>query len=175
VGLAAIMGAKLAGANPLVAVDVDEEKLALARRLGATHTVLAGAGDVVEDVLALVPGGAAWVIEAIGRPQTLNAAVRMLQPRGTAIAVGLGAVGQHFEVPINELVQKQKRVIGSLYGSSIPALDLPVIFELYRSGALPLDELIGARYVLDDVNAAFGALAAGAVGRSVILPGAVAA
>lgn len=172
VGLAAIMGAKLAGAHPLVAVDIDADKLDLARRLGATHTVPAGEGDVVDDVLAVVPGGAAWVIEAIGRPQTLTAAVRMLRPQGTAVAVGLGAVGQSFDVPINDLVQRQKRVVGSLYGSSIPALDLPVIFDLYRSGQLPLDELIGTRYPLDRIGDAFAALASGAVGRAVIVPGA---
>lgn len=173
VGLAAIMGAKLSGAYPLIAVDVDENKLALARRLGATHTVLAGEGDPVDDVLAIAPGGVAWAIEAVGRPQTLTTAVRMLRPLGTAVAVGLGAVGQTFEVPINELVQRQKKIVGSLYGSSVPALDLPAIFELYRAGLLPLDDLIGTRYPLDGVNEAFAALAAGAVGRAVILPGGV--
>ena len=95
------------------------------------------------------------------------------KPSGTAVAGGLGAVGQTFDVPINELVQRQKKIVGSLYGSSVPALDLPAIFELYRAGLLPLDELIGTRYRLDGVNEAFAALAAGAVGRAVIVPGGV--
>ncbi|MGJ9372574.1 zinc-binding dehydrogenase [Nesterenkonia sp. CF4.4] len=170
VGLAAVMGARLAGARPLIAVDIDDGKLELATRLGATATINSRDRDVVEAVLELTGGGAAWVIEAIGRPDTLRDAVQMLRPRGTAVAVGLGAVGQTFEIPINELVQRQKRVVGSLYGSSTPAIDLPVIFELYRSGELPLDELIGARYALEDVTVAFDALAQGAVGRSVIVP-----
>lgn len=170
VGLAAVMGARLAGARPLIAVDVDDDKLALARRFGATHTIDGRDGDVAERVLEITGEGAAWVVEAIGRPQTLAAAVRMLRPTGTAVAVGLGAVGETFDVPINELVQRQKHVVGSLYGSSVPARDLPAIFDLYRSGDLPLDELIGRTYALDEVTEAFDALASGSVGRSIIVP-----
>ncbi len=172
VGLAAVMGAKLAGANPLIVVDLDPAKLSLAAELGATVTIDGRDGDVVEQLLAHIPDGALWVVEAIGRPETLNAAVRMLAPGGTAIAVGLGRVGQTFEVPVNELVQRQKHVIGSLYGSSIPQLDLPVIFELYRAGLLPLDRLVGERYPLERIGDAFDALKAGAVGRGIIYPGA---
>lgn len=171
VGLAAVMGAALAGANPLIVVDLDPAKLELAAELGATATIDGRDGDVVEQVLAHIPDGALWVVEAIGRPDTLNAAVRMLAPGGTAIAVGLGRVGQTFEVPVNELVQRQKHVIGSLYGSSIPQLDLPVIFDLYRAGKLPLDRLVGERYPLDSIGEAFAALKAGAVGRGIVYPG----
>ncbi|MFB2599599.1 zinc-binding dehydrogenase [Herbiconiux sp. P17] len=172
VGLAAVMAAKLAGANPLVVVDVDEAKLRLAAELGATVTIDGRDGDVVEQVLSHVPDGVRWAIEAIGRPETLNSAVRMLRPGGTAVAVGLGKVGQSFDVPINELVQRQKRVVGSLYGSSIPQLDLPVIFDLYRAGQLPLDRLLGERYPLDRIGEAFDALQQGAVGRGIVYPGA---
>ena len=86
-------------------VDLDPAKLSLAAELGATVTIDGRDGDVVEQLLAHIPDGALWVVEAIGRPETLNAAVRMLAPGGTAIAVGLGRVGQTFEVPVNELVQ----------------------------------------------------------------------
>jgi Zn-dependent alcohol dehydrogenase len=171
VGLAAVMAAKLAGANPLIVIDVDEAKLQLAAELGATVTIDGRDGDVVDQVLAHVPDGVHWAVEAIGRPETLNSAVRMLRPGGTAVAVGLGKVGQGFDVPINELVQRQKRVVGSLYGSSIPQLDLPVIFELYRDGLLPLDRLIGERYPLDRIGDAFAALKGGAVGRAIVHPG----
>lgn len=172
VGLSALMGAAAAGAHPLIAVDVDEAKLSLAARVGATATVDGRDGDAVEQVLALVPGGVAWVIEAVGRPETMASAVSMLRPGGTAVAVGLGRVGQTFDVPINELVQRQKRVVGSLYGSSIPQLDLPRIFELYRSGALPLDLLLGERYPLERIGDAFEALQHESLGRSIVLPGA---
>jgi Zn-dependent alcohol dehydrogenase len=172
VGLAAVMGAKLAGASPLIVIDVDDAKLRLAAELGATVTIDGRDGDIVEQVLAHVPDGVLWAVEAIGRPETLNSAFRMLRPGGTAVAVGLAKVGQTFELPINELVQRQKHVIGSLYGSSIPQLDLPVIFDLYRSGQLPLDRLIGERYPLDRIGDAFDALRQGAVGRGIIHPGA---
>ncbi|WP_208544817.1 zinc-binding dehydrogenase [Rathayibacter festucae] len=179
VGLSAVMGARAAGATTVVAVDVDADRLALARRLGATHVIDGSSsssssgssgGDAVEQLLALVPGGVPWVIEAVGRPETLASAVAMLQPGGTAVAVGLGRVGQSVGIPVNDLVQKQKRVVGSLYGSSIPQLDLPRIFELYRRGALPLDELVGERFALEDIGAAFEALEHGSVGRSIVVP-----
>ncbi|WP_208645133.1 zinc-binding dehydrogenase [Rathayibacter festucae] len=179
VGLSAVMGARAAGATTVVAVDVDADRLALARRLGATHVIDGSSsssssgssgGDAVEQLLALVPGGVPWVVEAVGRPETLASAVAMLQPGGTAVAVGLGRVGQSVGIPVNDLVQKQKRVVGSLYGSSIPQLDLPRIFELYRRGALPLDELVGERFALEDIGAAFEALEHGSVGRSIVVP-----
>ncbi|MGP4978150.1 zinc-binding dehydrogenase [Brachybacterium tyrofermentans] len=170
VGLAAVMGARLAGARPLIAVDIDEGRLERAARFGATATVDSRQGDVVEQVLELTGGGAAWVIEAVGRPETLQSAVQMLRPRGMVVAVGLGEAGQTVALPINDLVQRQKKVVGSLYGSSVPARDLPEIFDLYRAGELPLDELVGTRYALEDVSEALDSLASGAVGRSVIVP-----
>lgn len=171
VGLAAVLAAKLAGASPIVVVDLDPAKLDLARELGATATIVADSDDPVDRVLEAVPGGARWVIDAVGRPETLTAAVRIVEPTGTVVAVGLGRVGQTFDVPINELVQRQKRIVGSLYGSSIPRLDLYVIFELYRSGLLPLDRLLGARYPLDRVVEAFDDLRGGTVGRAIVYPG----
>jgi Zn-dependent alcohol dehydrogenase len=170
VGLSAVMGARAAGATTVVAVDVDDSRLELARTLGATHVVDGSDGDAAEQVLGLVPGGVPWVVEAVGRPETLASAVAMLRPGGTAVAVGLGRIGQRFDVGINDLVQKQKRVVGSLYGSSIPQLDLPRIFDLYRSGALPLDLLIGDRFPLEEIGAAFDALQHGSVGRSIVIP-----
>lgn len=170
VGLSAVMGARAAGATTVIAVDVDADRLELATRLGATHVVDGAGGETVEQILDLVPGGVPWVVEAVGRPETLLTAVAALRPGGTAIAVGLGRVGQRFDVGINDLVQKQKRVVGSLYGSSIPQLDLPRIFDLYRSGALPLDLLIGQRFTLDEIHDAFDALQHGSVGRSIVVP-----
>lgn len=170
VGLSSVMGARLAGANPIVVVDVDPEKLELAARLGATHTIDASAGDAVEQVLALFPGGVKWAIEAIGRAATLQQAFDCLAPAGTLVAVGLGRVDDTFAIPVNNLVQRQKRVIGSLYGSANPLVDLPKIFDLYLAGRLPLGELIGAGFPLEEVNQAYAALAGGAVGRAVIVP-----
>lgn len=170
VGLSAAMGAALAGANPIVVVDIVAARLAAAARLGATHTIDASREDVAAAIEAIRPGGLEWAIEAIGRPETLETAVDVLRPGGTLVAVGLGAVGKTFAVPINVLVQREKRVVGSLYGSANPLVDLPRLFELYLAGRLPLDALIGDRYPLDDINAAFAGMAAGSVGRGVVLP-----
>ena len=170
VGLSSVMGARLVGADPIVAVDIDEGRLAQARRLGATHTVNARSSDTTEQVQAIAPGGVDWAIEAIGQAGTLRQAFASLAPGGSAIALGLAGVGATFEVPINELVQGQKRIVGSLYGSANPLIDLPRIFDLYLSGRLPLDDLIGERFELEAVNEAYATLTTGGVGRSVVVP-----
>ncbi len=169
VGLSAVMGARLSGADPIVVVDIDPEKLDLARLLGATVTIDGRDGDVVQQVLAAVPDGVAFAIDAVGRPATLQQAFDSLEPAGTLVAVGLGRVGETFAIPINQLVQRQKRIFGSLYGSANPLIDLPRIFRLYLSGRLPLDTLIGTTYPLESVNQAYDDLR-GAVGRGVIVP-----
>jgi Zn-dependent alcohol dehydrogenase len=171
VGLSSVMGAALVGAHPLIVVDVDEAKLDLARELGATHTINAKEDDVVDRVLKITGGGGvAWAIEAIGRAQTLEQALACVAPGGTLIAVGLGATGAEFPVPLNQLVQRQKRVVGSLYGSSNPPLDLPRIFGLYLAGKLPLDKLLGDRLPLSEFGEAYERLTAGAVGRGILVP-----
>jgi Zn-dependent alcohol dehydrogenase len=170
VGLSAVMGGRLAGADPIIAVDLDPAKLERARDLGATHVVHAGEEDVLEAVLAVEPDGVEWAIEAVGRAETIAQSVMCLRPGGTTVAVGIARVGATVELPINELVQRQKRVIGSLYGSSTPQLDLPRLYRLYLSGRLPLDELLGEERPLAEVNEAYAALAAGAVGRGVLIP-----
>ena len=171
VGLSSVMGAALVGAHPVIVVDVDEAKLELARELGATHTIDARNEDVVERVLALTGGaGVPWAIEAIGRTATLEQALACVAPGGTLVAVGLGAADAGFAVPLNQLVQRQKRVVGSLYGSSNPQLDLPRIFALYLAGKLPIDRLIGDRLPLAEVGEAYRRLVAGAVGRGILGP-----
>ena len=118
-----------------------------------------------------MPDGVDWAIEAVGRAETLQQAVACLRPGGTAVAIGIARVGATFEIPINELVQRQKRVVGSLYGSANPLVDLPRLFRLYLAGRLPLDALVGAEYPLEAVNDAYAALLGGAVGRGVLVPG----
>ncbi|WP_334170976.1 zinc-binding dehydrogenase [Sinomonas sp.] len=171
VGLSSVMGAALVGAHPLIVVDVDEAKLELAKQLGATHTVNAREDDVVGRVAAITRGsGVPWAIEAIGRAQTLEQALTCVAPGGTLVAVGLGASDAEFPVPLNQLVQRQKRVVGSLYGSSNPPLDLPRIFGLYLAGKLPLDKLVGDRLPLAEFGEAYARLTAGAVGRGILVP-----
>jgi Zn-dependent alcohol dehydrogenase len=172
VGLSALMGAVLVGAVPVV-VDVAADKLELARRLGAADTLDASGmspDEVVAAVQELTGGGAEVAVDAVGLPQTLRQAFAVLRPGGTAIAVGLGSVDATASIPINELVQQQKRLVGSLYGSANPPVDLPLILGQYLAGRLPLDVLLGERYPLDGVDDAYRALRAGSTGRAVLLP-----
>ena len=170
VGLAAIMGATLAGAHPVIAIDLDPVKLELARRVGATHLVNAGDGAVVDRVLEISGDGVPWMIEAVGRPETMRQAVECLRPAGTLVAIGLSSADATVPILINDLVQRQKRIVGSLYGSSNPRIDLPRIFALYLAGRLPLDELIGSRRPLAEVNEAYAELRTGGVGRTILVP-----
>jgi Zn-dependent alcohol dehydrogenase len=170
VGLCAVMGAAVIGADPIIAIDVAETKLDLARRFGATHVIDARTEDAVERIRGLTEGGASWAIDAVGSPATMQQAVSALRPTGTMVAVGLNKVGATFAVPINELVQQQKRVVGALYGASNPRIDLPRIFALYLAGRLPLGEFVTRRRPLDEVNDAYAGLRSGAVGRTVLIP-----
>jgi Zn-dependent alcohol dehydrogenase len=168
--LSCVLGARLAGANPVIAVDVVAERLAIAGTLGATHVLDAGAVDVRAEIERLVPGGLDHTIEAIGRPESLALAFECLRARGQLVAIGLASHDTALSVPLNQLVQREKRIVGSLYGSANPVVDLPRLFDLYRAGRLPLDLLIGRRYRLEEINVAFADLLGGAVGRGVVLP-----
>jgi Zn-dependent alcohol dehydrogenase len=154
----------------VIAIDIDTAKLQVAQRVGATHVVDARAGDVVDRVLGLTGGGVPWMIDAVGRPDTMRQAVECLRPAGTLVAVGLSSVDATVAVPINELVQRQKRIVGALYGASNPRLDLPRIFALYLTGRLPLNELIGGRRPLSEVNEAYAELQSGGIGRTILQP-----
>ena len=171
VGLAAVMGAALTGAHPVIAVDVDPAKLELAARVGATDVLDAREGDVVQRVLDLTAGaGVPWAVDTVGSPETLRQSIASLAPAGTLVAIGLSRSDSTVAVPINDLVQRQKTIVGSLYGSSNPRIDLPRIFDLYLTGRLPLDELIGNSRPLAEVNQAYEDLRQGGVGRTILLP-----
>jgi S-(hydroxymethyl)glutathione dehydrogenase / alcohol dehydrogenase len=170
VGLCAVMGASMIGADPIIAVDVDETKLGLAVRFGANQIVNARTDDVVARIREMTDGGAHWTIDAVGSPVTMQQAVSALRPTGTMIAVGLNNVDATFAVPVNELVQQQKRIIGALYGASNPRVDLPRIFALHLAGRLPLGDLITGRRPLDEVNEAYADLRSGTPGRTVLIP-----
>ncbi len=172
VGLCALLGARLLGAAPIVVVDLAPDKLALATRLGAAEVIDARgmAADAVVGALQDATGGGAEVaVDAVGSGAVLTQAFRALRPGGTAIAVGLSSGQAEVGLPLNELVQQQKRVVGSLYGSANPAVDLPRLLSLYEAGSLPLDQLLGDTYSLDGVGEAYDRLAEGAVGRAVVI------
>jgi S-(hydroxymethyl)glutathione dehydrogenase/alcohol dehydrogenase len=161
----------MTGAYPVIVADVSAARLDLARALGASHTVDATHGDIEPAVREVLPAGVQWAFEAVGKPETLLAGFRSLRPTGTLVAIGLSQAGRAVPVPINELVQKDIRVIGSLYGSANTVLQIPRLLELYQAGRLPLDRLLGTEYRLEDINQAYARLPEESVGRGLILMG----
>lgn len=157
VGQAIILGLRLVGADPIVAVDLSEHRLALARELGATHTVSGDDPDLRRRVRELT-GGADHAFEAIGNPATIEVLPRLIGTGGNAVIVGMAAVGQRVSFDPFRLADQGKRILGCNYGSSVPAVDFPRMAALYRSGRLPLDRLVGATVGLEDTNHALSDL-----------------
>ena len=168
VGLSTIMGAKLAGCNPIIAVDVMESKLAFARQMGATHTVNARETDAVEALRALTRGGPDYVFDSVGAAGTISQALKAVRPGGAATIIGMHAIKNDVPIPAGPLIAQNKRLLGSFFGSSRPHVDLPKFVELYRARRLPLDELVTKRYPLDELPQAFADMESGNVARGVI-------
>jgi S-(hydroxymethyl)glutathione dehydrogenase/alcohol dehydrogenase len=169
VGQAILLGLGLVGAHPVVAVDLSDDRLALARELGATHTVRGDAPDLIERILDIT-GGAHCAFEAIGRPATIETLPSMLRAGGRAVLVGMTAIGARVSFDAFELTDQGKSVLGCNYGSSVPGVDFPRLAALTLSGRLPLNRLIGDRGSLDDVQKAFDDLRAGSGLRTVLTP-----
>jgi len=172
VGLSAIMGLNLIGAHPVIAVDTVDARLDLARAVGATEAINVSAQDLETEIPRICGRAPRWALDAVGAPHTLTQAVNAVGIGGTVIAVGLGKAGATFDVPINPLVQQEKRIIGSLYGSSNTPIQIPELLKLYNAGKLPLDRLIGKQYDLSGINNAYREMMNGATGRAVIVPNA---
>jgi alcohol dehydrogenase len=169
VGLSAVLGAVLVGAQPIVAVDVVPAKLALARELGATAVVDARDADALEQVRAVTGGGAEYAFETVGSAKVLEQAYAATRRGGTTITVGLPHPSQAFSVPAVSLVAEERTVKGSYLGSSVPSRDIPRYVALYQAGRLPVDRLLSATVRLESLNEAFDELAAGASIRQVLL------
>lgn len=168
IGLNAVQGARIAGAGRIIAVDMVESKLDLARQFGATDVVDAGAGDPVAQVKELTGGGVHHAFEAIGLKVAAEQAFGMLRRGGTATVIGMIPLGQSVELPGHELLA-EKRIQGSRMGSSRFRVDMPRYVELYLQGRLLLDELVSARVPLEKVNEAFESMKTGGVARTVIV------
>jgi S-(hydroxymethyl)glutathione dehydrogenase/alcohol dehydrogenase len=170
VGLAAVQGARLAGAAPIIAVDRVAPKLALARANGATETVDAAAGDPVAAVRELTDGrGADYAFEVVGRSETIRQAYDMTRRAGTVTIVGAGSFDDPVTFGAMPLMVDAKTVRGCVYGHTDPARDFPEMVRLHQTGRIDLDALVTRRIALDDVNDAFRAMQAGEVARSVIV------
>lgn len=168
VGLAAIQGARIAGARMIIAVDMVESKLATARELGATHIVDASSHDPVEAIREMTGGGVDYSFECIGVKKVAEQAFDCLARGGTATIVGMIPYGQKVELDGYAFLG-EKKIQGSSMGSNRFRVDMPRYLDFYRQGRLKLDEMVTRRGRLEDVNEAFRAMKAGEVARTVLM------
>jgi S-(hydroxymethyl)mycothiol dehydrogenase len=170
VGDAAIAGARLAGASPIIAIDRDPKKLAMATELGATHTIDASKVDAVEAVQGLTGGfGADVVIDAVGRPETWKQAFYARDLAGTVVLVGVPTPDMKLEMPLIDFFSRGGALKSSWYGDCLPERDFPALVDLYEQGRLPLDKFVSERIKLDQVEEAFDTMHRGEVLRSVVV------
>ncbi len=169
VGLAAIQGARIAGARKIIAVDMFEGKLAMAKRLGATDTVDASSSDPVDEISKLTGGaGVDYSFEAIGLKKVAEQAFLAIKPGGTATVIGMIPVGQKVELD-GYMFLTERKLQGSNMGSNRFRIDMPKYIDFYLQGRLNLDDMISRRGKLEDVNEAFRAMKAGEVARTVLM------
>lgn len=167
VGLAAIQGARIAGADPIVAVDVDPEKLELAQQLGATHAV-DGREDVRKAIRKCTGLGVHVAIEAIGTPATIETAWEVLRPGGLALIIGMPRAGERIPIRAGGFFQ-ERRMAGCVYGSADPHRDIPRLLAHARNGELHLDPLVSREISLHQAQDALDAMARGEGARHVIV------
>src|SRR5579883_3253542 len=168
VGLAAIQGARIAGARQIIAVDQFESKLALARRLGATDSVDASNRNPVEAIKELSGGGVDYSFEAVGNSKLAEQCFECIKPGGTATIIGMIPVGQKVELDGPKFLT-ERRIQGTNMGSNRFRIDMPRYIDYYLQGRLNLDDMISRRGKLEDVNEAFRAMKAGEVARTVLM------
>jgi alcohol dehydrogenase len=171
VGLAALLGARAMESRILIAVDVSDTKLALARELGATHALNAKDPDCAAQIRELTRGGVDAAFEMAGSVQALELAYKITRRGGTTVSAGLAPPSAQFALSQVGLVAEERTLKGSYLGSCDPRRDIPRYVEWFYAGKLPVDKLLSAHVRLDDINAAFDTLADGAAVRQVVLLG----
>lgn len=170
VGLSALMGAKLVGASPIIAVDILPTKFLLAKRLGADYTLAANEADPVAAIRDLTQGGVAYAFEAVGNADVLLQAFKATRSAGRTIAIGIAPGKQYVSIQALSLVALEKTLQGSYMGSAVPRRDIPRLIDLYLRGKLPVDELLSPSITLDEINTGFDRLAQGSVIRQLVYP-----
>jgi Zn-dependent alcohol dehydrogenase len=170
VGLSAVLAAAAVGAGTILAVDVSPQKLADAEGFGATGGVLwAGSPEATADAVREASGGGVdYAIEATGRTDAMLTAFLSTRARGAAVLIGIPREDAILSLPALTIPRMERRVLGSLYGSSRPERDFVLILDLYRRGLLPLDRLISHRLGLDELDRAFDLMRSGEALRVVL-------
>lgn len=170
VGLNVVQGARLAGAERIIAIDVVDDKTRLATQMGATDRINASSGDPVAQLFELLPDGVDYAFDAIGRTSTTEQAIRMLGLGGAAVIVGLPPTGAKASFEPLVLAEADQRILGSNYGSARPSIDIPALVDKYMDGQLLLDPLISSRRPLSEASAALQDLESGAALRTLLIP-----
>jgi alcohol dehydrogenase len=168
VGLNAVLGAQLAGASDVIAIDVHEDKLALAKSLGATHTFSAMSPTLVSDIKAVTSGGVDFAFEMAGATGALEAAYRVTRRGGMTVTASLPHPDARWPLPPTNLVAEERTLKGSYIGSCIAARDIPRFIHLFEQGRLPVTALLSERLTLDEINEGFDRLAGGHTVRQII-------
>jgi NDMA-dependent alcohol dehydrogenase len=169
VGLSIIMGAKLAGAGRIIAVDRSEAKGDIAQAFGATDILMAGP-DTITSIRNLTDGrGADFAFEAIGIPAVQEQCFEAIRPGGTAVLVGISPVGSATSFPGTLITRQEKTITGTYYGSANPVREFPLYADLYMRGKLDLDRLVSKTYPLDQINEAYADMLSGETARGVIV------
>jgi alcohol dehydrogenase len=169
VGLSALLGAVAVGARRVVAVDLSDEKLGLARQLGATDTFNPSSPDALEAIRAATSGGVEFAFEMAGSVRAMDLAYRITRRGGTTVTAGLPPPDHTFALPQVNLVAEERTVKGSYIGTCVPTRDLPRYIELYRRGKLPVDRLMSGRLQLEEINLGFDRLHDGKAVRQVVV------
>jgi S-(hydroxymethyl)mycothiol dehydrogenase len=169
VGDAAVMGARLAGARTIIAVDVDDKKLKWAREFGATHTVNSSRTDPVAAIRQITEFGADVTIDAVGNPEVFQQAYDARELAGTTVLVGVPTPDMTWSTPLIDIFGRGGALKSSWYGDCLPSRDFPMLVDLHLQGRLPLDAFVSERIGLGDVEDAFGRMHTGDVLRSVVV------
>jgi alcohol dehydrogenase len=169
VGLSSLLGAAAAGARRIVAVDLSDDKLGLARQLGATDTFNPKSPDAIDGIKSATGGGVEFAFEMAGSVRAMDLAYKITRRGGTTVTAGLPPPDQNFALPQVNLVAEERTVKGSYIGTCVPARDLPRYIELYRRGKLPVDRLMSGRLKLDEINIGFDRLREGQAVRQVVV------
>jgi alcohol dehydrogenase len=169
VGLAGLLGAAVAGASRVMAIDLSPEKLRFATELGATDTFDGREASCIEAVRAATDGGVDYAFEFAGSTRAMDTAYAVTRRGGTTVTAGLPPPGAGFTFPQVQLVAEERTIMGSYVGSCVPVRDIPRYVALYRRGRLPVDRLLTHRLSLEEINGGFDRLQRGEAVRQVIV------
>jgi alcohol dehydrogenase len=169
VGLSSLLGAVAVGARRVVAIDLSDEKLGLARQLGATDTFNPSTRNAADEIKAATGGGVEFAFEMAGSVRAMDLAYKITRRGGTTVTAGLPPPTHTFALPQVNLVAEERTVKGSYIGTCVPSRDLPRYIELYRRGKLPVDRLMSGRLKLEEINLGFDRLHEGKAVRQVVV------